>query len=73
MSDDEVCGLIGAYVFLGLAIWSGIWWLIVPLALLAVACTLAAISVAARPAVPSSEIDRIERPPRAIHRSLDAD
>lgn len=73
MSDDEVCRLVGAYVFCGLAIWSGVWWLYVPLALLAVVCTLAAISVGAGPAVPPSELDPIESRLREIHRSLDAD
>lgn len=73
MTDDEVLGLVGTYVFFALAIWSGIWWLYVPLALLAVACTFAAISVGAGPAVPPSELDPIESRLREIQRALDAD
>lgn len=77
VSDDDALGLFGAFVLLGLAVWSGIWWLILPAALVAIACVMACLPahVGGAPVYrrEPEALDEIADRLREVHRSLDAD
>jgi hypothetical protein len=72
VNEDNLKGLASAAALAAFALWAAPWWIWLPALGVLALCVVAAIPAGRGPAVPRSELDRIDERLREIQRSLDS-